>query len=122
MAITGTKQMSKELEKCINDCLDCYKVCVQTASYCLEKGGKHVEAGHIKLLKDCIDACLGSTGFMLRNSDWSGQACSFCADICMKCATDCDSFDDEQMKKCADVCRRCADSCRKMADMAAQRV
>jgi hypothetical protein len=117
-----TTEMSRELEQCITDCLDCYKICAQTMSYCIQKGGKHAEINHITLLKDCTELCRTSTDLMLRNSNWSGRLCALCADICMKCATDCDSFDDEQMKKCADVCRRCADSCRKMAETATQRV
>lgn len=121
MAYTATIQTTQELEQCIKDCLDCYKLCIKTISHCLEKGGKHAEASHIALMKDCADMCRTSADFMLRNSNWSGRICSLCADICIECATSCDKLaDDEHMRECADMCRRCAESCKRMAEMAAQ--
>ncbi|WP_180966209.1 hypothetical protein [Fischerella thermalis] len=39
-----------------------------------------------------------------------------CAEICFRCAENCDRMgDDAQMKACADLCRRCAESCQRMA-------
>ncbi len=116
-------QMSQDLDQCIKDCLDCYKTCITTMSHCLEKGGKHAEAKHIVLLKDCADICRTSAEFMLRNSGKSERICLICSDICMECATSCDRLaDDDQMRECANICRRCADSCRRMAETAAQHV
>ena len=112
------QQMSQEMQECIQNCLNCHSVCLQTIPYCLGMGGKHAEASHIRLMLDCEEICQTSANFMLRGSDLHGRTCGVCAEVCERCAQDCDQFgDDPQMKLCADTCRRCAESCRRMASM-----
>jgi hypothetical protein len=42
--------------------------------------------------------------------------CAACAEICERCAVECERFpDDMQMAACARMCRKCADSCKEMA-------
>lgn len=36
------------MERAITDALDCSRICVETLSYCLHQGGRHVEAEHIR--------------------------------------------------------------------------
>jgi hypothetical protein len=37
-------KMSKDMQTCIDECLQCYKTCLGMAmTHCLETGGKHVE-------------------------------------------------------------------------------
>jgi hypothetical protein len=109
--------MSPEMEQCIKACEECHHICVETMMYCLQIGGKHAEASHIRLLNDCIQICHLSTDFMLRGSDYHGRMCLACAEVCENCARDCERVDsrDTQMKACADTCRRCAQFCRRMA-------
>ncbi len=108
-------QMSGEMEICIQNCLDCYKICSQLLSHCLEKGGKHAESRHIKLVQDCAKICNLSAEFMLRNSVYHSSTCGVCAEICIACAESCAAFsDDEMMMKCSEACRKCATSCEKM--------
>lgn len=114
----NTQQMSAEMQRCIQDCLDCHSVCVNTAAYCLQMGGRHAEANHIRSLKDCDQICITSADFMLRMSPLHPQTCGVCAQACEACAQSCEQFgDDEQMQRCAQACRRCAESCRQMANM-----
>jgi len=110
---------SPEMERCIQNCEDCHHICIETMSHCLNMGGKHAEAAHIRLLHDCIQICHTSADFMLRNSDMHGLTCSVCAEICTRCADDCERLDpgDQQMKACAEMCRRCAETCREMSMM-----
>lgn len=116
MAHIQLEPASKEIEKCIQDCLDCYDVCIQTEAHCLKMGGKHSEATHIQLLADCARICQVSAEFMLRGSPAAKALCRMCADLCARCAEDCKRFkDDKQMQKCAEVCSACAESCRQMA-------
>jgi len=83
-------------------------------------GGEHAEAGHIRLLLDCAEICQTSANFMLRMSELHGQTCDVCADVCGRCAEDCERFgDDQMMQQCAAACRSCAESCHEMAEMAA---
>jgi hypothetical protein len=105
-----------EMERCITNCLDCHRVCQETAAYCLEMGGMHAEAAHQRLMRDCIQICITSADFMLRGSDLHARVCGVCAEVCRRCADDCARFgNDEQMRKCEQACRRCAESCEEMA-------
>ena len=110
-------QMSQQMHECIENCTNCHNICIETAAHCLQMGGKHAEASHIRTLLDCADICATSASFMLRGSDFHKQTCGLCAEVCEQCATSCEQIDpnDEQMRACAEMCRRCAQSCRAMA-------
>lgn len=110
-------QISSEMRNCITNCSDCHNICVETAAHCLEMGGKHAEASHLRELLDCAQICATSADFMLRGSDLHSQTCGVCADACERCAESCERIadGDELMQRCAEFCRRCAESCRRMA-------
>ncbi len=111
--------MSSEMEQCVENCLECHRICERTAVHCTQMGGKHVEPTHLRLLRDCAQICITSADFMLRESDVHPQICGVCAEVCARCAESCEQFgDDAQMKECAEICRRCAESCQQMASMA----
>ncbi len=113
-------QMGAEMQQCIEECLNCHSVCLTTVTHCLQMGGEHAEASHIRLLLDCAEICQTSANFMLRGSDLHAHTCEVCALVCERCAEDCERFpDDAQMRACAEACRRCVESCRRMAAMAA---
>ena len=108
--------MPASMQQCIEECLNCHRTCVETMQHCLEKGGKHAKAEHIRTLLDCAQICATSADFMLRGSDLHVHTCAACAAVCEACAKSCEEIaDDAEMKRCADVCRRCAASCREMA-------
>ncbi len=108
---------SSDLQQCIQHCLDCHSICMETVPHCLTQGGEHADPDHIRLLLDCAEICNTSANFMLRDSDLHHQVCGMCAEVCEQCAADCERIDphDEQMSACADLCRTCAESCRSMA-------
>lgn len=110
-------QISTEMRECIDNCTNCHNICMETVAHCLQMGGKHAEASHIRTLLDCAEICATSANFMLRGSDLHAQVCGVCADACERCAESCEQMgsDDEMMRRCAEVCRRCAESCRMMA-------
>lgn len=106
------------LRDCIDECRSCHDTCAQSLTYCLKEGGQHAEAGHIRLLLDCVEICQTSANFMLRGSPLHVHTCAACAEVCQACAEDCEQMGkDEQMRACAESCRRCAESCRRMAQM-----
>ncbi len=115
------QHMSSDMQMCIENCSTCHNVCMQTATHCLEMGGKHAEASHIRLLQDCAQIRAASADFMLRGSQFHARVCGLCADVCDRCAQDCEKIDpnDTQMRTCAETCRRCAESCRQMAKASA---
>lgn len=110
-----------KMQECLDNCTECHAICTETAQHCLEMGGKHAEAAHIRSLLDCADICQTSADFMLRGSPQHALTCGACAEVCLACAEACERMgqQDSMMKKCAEVCRRCADSCRQMAHMKA---
>ncbi len=108
------KNVSEELEHCIQECSTCRDVCLNmAATHCLEKGGEHVAPDHFRLMMDCVDICGVSAAFMLRNSAHHALTCGACAEICQLCADDCERVG--EMDECVEACRSCAEACRKMA-------
>jgi hypothetical protein len=113
---TRTHSHTREMQECIDNCTRCHAICVETMIHCLEKGGRHAEASHIRLLADCGQICATSADFMLRGSELHPRTCGVCAEVCARCAEDCERMaDDDMMRRCAEECRRCAESCQRMA-------
>ena len=106
--------LSPEMQRCVDECLRCYAVCLQMAmNHCLEVGGEHVAPQHFRLMMACAEICRTSAHFMLIGSEHHRHTCAECAEICEQCARECERLGD--MQECVDACRRCAESCRKMA-------
>jgi hypothetical protein len=105
------------MRQCIENCTNCHSICMETVTHCLQMGGKHAEAAHIRLLLDCAEICATSANFMLRGSGLHRKTCGVCAEVCERCAEECERLagGDDLMTRCADMCRRCSESCRKMA-------
>jgi Domain of Unknown Function (DUF326) len=120
MSASPTFEPNQQMQQCIQNCLDCHRICSETITYCLQLGGAHAEVKHISLLLDCADICQTSANFMIRGSEMHRRICGVCSDICDRCAADCErmGIDDVQLKTCAEICRRCAESCRQMAKAA----
>ena len=107
-------QLSQDLQNCIDECLQCYQTCVREAmNHCLEKGGKHVEPTHFRLMMNCAEICRTAANFMLSGSDFHPRICAACAELCDACAQSCEQVG--EMEDCMQACRRCAQSCRQMA-------
>jgi hypothetical protein len=114
--LTDNREPDERMLLCIQNCLDCHRACVQTLTSCLQQGGEHAEADHVRLMLDCAQICQTAADFMLRGSALHAHACSACAEVCQACADDCGRMaSDLRMKACADTCQHCADSCRDMA-------
>ncbi|MGH9929342.1 MAG: four-helix bundle copper-binding protein [Pyrinomonadaceae bacterium] len=119
MSSHATGRVSDRLQECIEQCTNCQNICVATVQYCLEQGGKHAEASHIRKLLDCAEICQTSANFMLRGSELHLSICMVCAEACVRCAESCEQMrDDERMRACAEACRSCAETCERMATAA----
>lgn len=114
----GMAQGSMTREACVDICLKSHRMCLETARYCTEQGGRHVAASHLALLLDCTEMCQTTANSLLRSSPEHGVICGACAQVCEACAEDCSSFsDDARMERCAEICRECARDCRAMVTM-----
>lgn len=104
------------MQACIEACSRCHDICLQTAmNYCLETGGKHVEATHFRLIMNCAEICQTSVSFQLSSSTFQHRICEICAEICEACADECEKLGG--MNECIEACRACAENCRQMASM-----
>lgn len=103
-----------DFQKCIDDCTQCHRACLETLTQmCLIEGGRHAEASHAVLMLDCAQICQAAADFMLRGSPQHTLTCRVCAELCRRCAESCEELGD--MDRCAEICRDCAQSCQQMA-------
>lgn len=111
-------QSNASMQECITHCLDCHRLCTETAAHVLHGHGHHSESKHLVALLDCAQICAASADFMARRSPHHARLCADCAEICNACAALCEAHPDPdgQMKRCAEACRRCARSCEQMGE------
>jgi hypothetical protein len=104
-----------DVQKAVQDCLGCHSACLETISHCLQLGGQHAEASHIKLLMDCAGVCQITADYLVRGSTYFARMNVLCAEICDQCAKDCEQImgDDEVMRRCVEACRRCSNMAEK---------
>jgi hypothetical protein len=115
MAQNQGNQMSQvEIQQCIQDCLSCSDVCLQTAINCQKAGGDHAKPEHISMLQDCAEMCMTTAHFLQHNSPLSGSICQACAEVCNHCAGECEQMGDTD---CANACRNTAWSCEQLAKL-----
>lgn len=101
------------MPEAIKSCLDCHSMCFRMATgFCLERGGRHAQPAHIRLLLNCAELCQTSANFMLSDSPLHNRVCMICAETCEACAKSCKEVGD--MQDCVEECLRCAKSCRTM--------
>jgi hypothetical protein len=102
--------LSPEVEQCVQTCLDCHDMCLQTIQYLVQVGDDRLD---ISNLLACADLCHTSASVIQLNSQLQTQLCALCVEACEFCANDCErmAYGDPQVRACADLCRRCADSC-----------
>lgn len=112
-------QNSPQCQKAIEASLRCFRTCTDMlASHCLEKGGKHAEAEHVRLMMTCAEICRTTATLLLLKSRHFSELCEECAEICEDCAKSCENLHD--MEECAQTCRFCAEACREMSRKASQ--
>lgn len=107
--------LNPHLKECIEKCLNCQRVCLETIQQCLSLGGEHVMKEHIALLMVCADICQTSARAMSLGAESHIVLCHACSQICQDCAKSCASMGDEFMQICARICEECADWCARMS-------
>lgn len=106
-------RVESPMQDAIKACLDCHSMCLRMAmGYCLERGGRHAEQKHLRLMINCAELCQTSANFMLSDSPLHGRVCLICAEACEACAKSCEQVGD--MRDCVEECLDCAKSCRTM--------
>lgn len=85
--------------------------------HCLQMGGEHTEAEHVKLMLDCMEVCQTTADMIRRQSAFAQHVANVCADICNACADSCAAIESQHMQECAAVCRQCAAACQGIQPM-----
>lgn len=112
--MTHQQQPSPELAACIEQCIQCHRICLAMATgHCLEKGGRHIEPEHLRTMLVCAEICRSAAYAMISGSRLHRQVCALCAEICEACSASCRAIDD--MTECIDACERCKGSCQSMS-------
>jgi hypothetical protein len=105
------------VQQCIEECLNCSRTCLQMSmNDCLERGGRHLEPAHFRLMVNCAEICRTAADFMLTGSPLHAHICAACAEVCQACANSCKEIGD--MDGCVKACQRCAETCSQMAGSA----
>lgn len=103
---------------CRDLCAACAQTCRHTLfRHCLQVGGEHATADHVRMMMDCAEICQTAADFMDRGSPFHAGVCSACAKVCRACADSCRKLDG--MEACVAACERCETSCGDMARTAA---
>lgn len=109
---------AKQIRDCIEICQDSYRTSVETLNYCLEEGGTYADPALIRSLQECSEICRLAIDFLLRDSEFQPQICRDCAEICWRCAQNCEELNDTRLVRCAEISRFCAEACERMASTA----
>ncbi|MCE7002464.1 four-helix bundle copper-binding protein [Kibdelosporangium philippinense] len=117
-----TRQMSANMQQCIDLCNQCHNMCEQMMSHCMEMGGDQgMRLG--MMMMSCADMCRMNADMMMRCTsmkadmamlDMCSRMSMMCADMCQMGADMCRQTNDPQLMECADMLMRCADMCRMM--------
>lgn len=114
----GHQMQDSDMARCISNCLNTQRACLEAISHCLEEFGTAHSGEHIQLMQACVETCNLSVRLMSMNSDFHQQACELCFEVCRACAEECERYaDNEVMQRCAKACRQSELSCRGMAGM-----
>lgn len=107
--------MVMTISQCVDECLKCHRICLDTATQCLLIGGDLAAPERVRLLYDAAQICQMAADFILRKSLFHLQSCELCAEICERVVDSCeDLIDDRLMHTCSQAARRCAAACREM--------
>lgn len=121
-----TRQMTGELQQCIDMCEQCHRMCEEMVTTCMETGGDQMRRAGMMMMS-AADICRMSADMMTRcwamkgESDICGMSMKtveLCADMCDMGANTCRDVGGAEMNQCAEMMARCAQMCRKMTPQA----
>lgn len=110
-----TESILMEMTACKEICTECQTTCINTLQYCKNQGGKYMDMTMMSMMRDCAEMCMMCVNMINDGSEFMGNACSLCAQICDRTAMACEQMtSDATMMFCAAICRKCAEACNQM--------
>jgi hypothetical protein len=104
--------MKNKNSELISTLAECAAACNHCSTACLEEKDVQKMVQCIRLDMDCAQICEVTAAFIARNSDQAKHLIKECAEICSKCAKECEKHSDmEHCKVCADLCKKCEEMC-----------
>lgn len=99
------------LQNCIDACLRCAQICNKCFKQCLDDSDINEKKEALALLVDCAEICYVTAVYMTRDDSFSPELTKSCADLCEKCASACEAYEDLHCKASVEACRQCAAEC-----------
>ena len=104
-----------QMEACKEISIECQTTCIETLQYCKSQGGQYMDMAMMSMMRDCAEMCMMCVNMINDGSEFMGNTCSLCAQICDRTAMACEQMsNDETMKLCAAICRKCAEYCNQL--------
>jgi hypothetical protein len=118
MSRNGGSRWTQETLACIEKCLCCCICCGGPYQGSADQGEARRGLLRALPLLECAEICRATAYFLRRDSEFWKAACTLCADVCEKCARECEQLSgDEQIRACAQSCAQCAAACRQLVKM-----
>jgi hypothetical protein len=113
--MTTTEVILNEMQACKETCMKCQTTCIDTLKYCKTQGDKYADMTMMSMMRDCAEMCMMCVNMINDGSEFMGNTCSLCAEMCDRTAIACERMSsDATMMLCAAICRKCAEYCKKM--------
>jgi hypothetical protein len=108
--ITTQEPMSQvEMDQCIQDCIKCSDVCLQSAT-------GNSDRQHGAYLRDCSELCLAAAHFMQHQNPLYGYVVNAAAEVTQRTGEVCEQMGDIN---CANACKNASWSLQQIAKMVA---
>lgn len=108
-----TKSNNKN-QACIDACNHCEQSCYECFDLCLLEQDVANRVDCLKALIECAVMCQMSVTLLSLKSQSAMDHCTLCANVCQKCAMECEAFDDLHCKDCVTSAKKCATECNKV--------
>lgn len=102
-----------DLDRVIDDLMETYRICHQTAAYCIDSGGNLATLARLRAFDDCAEINLTLANFLLRASEHSTALARLCAEIATACAEEIQDVEhqDGQLRAAYAACQRSRHAC-----------
>ncbi|AFY42716.1 hypothetical protein Nos7107_2093 [Nostoc sp. PCC 7107] len=111
-----TESILTAVETTKETCIECHTICIDTLKYSKNHGGQHLDMAMMSMMRDCAEMCMMCVNMMNDGSEFMGNTCSLCAEMCDRTAMACEQMSNNAtMRYCAAICRKCAEHCKAMA-------
>ncbi len=110
-----TETILAEMQACQQTCIECQNTCIDTLKYCQTQGNRYADMTMMSMMRDCAEMCIMCVNMINDGSEFMGNTCSLCAEMCDRTAMICERMgNDATMMFCAAICRKCAKHCKVM--------